>query len=362
MSSTATAESLKVLQVMAGADHGGAETAYVDFSIALKEYGVDVICATRANPVRVPQLKEAGIPVTTLPFGGPVDLYTPMAIKQLIAKQKPQIVQTWMSRAGQKLPAWRGSDKPYRVISRLGGYYKLKHFPQTDMFATITPDIKRFLFEEGVPDTKVVHINNFAELEEESARPVDRAALQTPEDAPLLLTLSRLHESKALDILIVAMKDVPKAHLWIAGEGPDRAALEQQAKDLGISDRVHFLGWRSDRAALLATADICVFPSRYEPFGTVFVQAWASKTPLIVSDAAGPAQYVRDEEDCLQVPKDNASALTQAIKRLSTDPALAKTLIANGWKRYQGEFTKEETLRQYVALYRTLIEELRAAA
>jgi len=68
-------------------------------------------------------------------------------------------------------------------------------------------------------------------------------------------------------------------------------------RDLGLESRVRFSGWRDDRAALLAAADICVFPSRYEPFGTVTVDAWAAKRPLIAAAAQGPKAYVTDGTD-----------------------------------------------------------------
>ena len=103
---------------------------------------------------------------------------------------------------------------------------------------------------------------------------------------------------------------------------------------------MRFLGWRDDRAALLQAADICVFPSRYEPFGTVFVQAWAQQIPLVTTDADGPRQYVRDGEDGLVVPVDDAEALAGALRRVINDPVLAQTMVKNGYERYLNEFTK----------------------
>jgi glycosyltransferase involved in cell wall biosynthesis len=114
----------------------------------------------------------------------------------------------------------------------------------------------------------------------------------------------------------------PAAYLWIAGEGPDREKLVAQAARLGISDRVRFLGWREDKDALLATADICVVPSRYESFGAVLIEAWAAGKPLVAAAAQGPRAYVEDEKNGMLVPMNDADALAGAIGRVIADKDL----------------------------------------
>lgn len=342
---------------MAGAAHGGAETAFIDMCIALHEAGEDIEVVTRKNPARQARLEAAGIKTHTLPFGSAVDIYTSWRMRKIIREFQPHIVQTWMSRAAQRTPKWAVSEgiPRYLVVSRLGGYYKASHFAATDYYSTITPDIRRHLIEAGIPAVKIRHINNFAELEADGV-PVSRAALDTPGDAPLLLALGRLHRAKAMDVLMEAVKLVPGAYLWIAGEGPDRALLEEYCRKIGMDARVRFLGWRDDRAALFATANICVFPSRYEPFGTVFVQAWAQKVPLVTTASDGPRQYVRDGEDGLIVPIDDAAALGAAIQRVIDDPALRERLTVNGFGRYQNEFTKSKTVSQYLDYYHEILK------
>jgi len=337
------------MQVMAGAHRGGAETAFVDMCLALHDHGIDQLVVTRANDLRVPQLKEAGLAVECLPFGGKVDIYTPWRMKQIAARYQPDIVQTWMSRASWKTPAG-----PYKVVSRLGGYYNLKYFRQTDFFTTITPDIATYLVNEGVAPERVRHINNFAETETVTV-PIKRDIFDTPEDATVLLALGRLHASKALDVLIKSVVDLPDVHVWIAGEGPLHNELEQVALDCGVDARVHFLGWRSDRAALLKACDVCVFPSRYEPFGTVFVQAWANHVPVICSRADGPRQFVRDGEDGLLFDIDDVDGLNAALKKVMSDKPLQDRMISAGYARYQNEFTKEKTVEAYLDLYRDLL-------
>lgn len=346
---------MRLLQVLAGAAQGGAETAYVDTCLELAEAGVTVEAVTRPNEARVSTLRKAGLKVHELPFGGAVDLWTPYRMRSIIKGFKPDIVQTWMSRAAQKTPAWSPSlgIPRYALLARLGGYYNLKYYKSTDFFMTITPDIRQYLIDKGIAPSHVRHINNFADFKDAPGT-VDRSALGVPEGAPLLIALGRLHKSKAFDTLIQAVAQAPGIYLWIAGEGPDRGALEGLIASLKVDDRVKLLGWRDDRGALFRAADLCVFPSRYEPFGTVFVQAWAQKVPLISSDAAGPKQFVRDGEDGLVVPIDDVSGLAEAIIRLAGDPALARRLAERGYERYIAEFSREKTVAAYLEYFKDI--------
>ncbi len=103
-----------------------------------------------------------------------------------------------------------------------------------------------------------------------------RASLQTPDGAPLLLALGRLHENKAFDVLLDAVALLPDG-LAVARRARGRCATRSraQAERLGIAERVRFLGWRDDVAALIAAADALVCPSRHEPLGNVVIEAWA---------------------------------------------------------------------------------------
>ncbi len=343
---------MKVLQVMAGAEQGGAETAFVDTCLALKETGIEIEVAARANKGRNPRLEEAGIKIHALPFGGKIDFYTPWKLKQIIKDFDPVIVQTWMSRGTVKTPA--SSDGKYLKVSRLGGYYDLKYYKTSDYFIANTPDIKSYLLREGIAQSRVVHINNYAPAEE--AAPLSREELNTPEKAVVVLALARLHENKALDILIRAVEDLPNIHVWIAGIGSLHQELEELSCSLGIPERIHFLGWRDDRAALMATSNIVCVPSRHEPFGNVFVQAWANKVPLITSNSEGPSQYVHDSEDALVFTVDDVDGLKSALRELSLNETLQRKLSENGYQRYLGEFTKEKTVEAYLKFYSDILE------
>lgn len=339
---------MRVLQVMAGAEFGGAETYFVDMVTALHRAGLDQKAVIRRNPRRAAVLRDAGVDVVELAFGGPFDLGTGRQLARIIDAYRPDVVQSWMNRATRFVPQ-RRNRKSFVHVGWLGGFYKPGNFSACNHAIGVTPDIRDHLVQGGIPADRAHYIPTFAPLQDAAVIP--RAEWGTPDDAPLFLALGRLHRKKAFDILIEAAARVPAAYVWIAGEGELRSELQNRIDRAGVADRVRLLGWRDDRGALLATADVCVMPSRYEPFGTVMIEAWAYGTPLIAAAARGPAGLIRDGEDGLLIPIDDVDALAQAMGRLIEDPALAGRLADGGRAVFEQRFTEAAVVRQYMAFY-----------
>ncbi|MDP3459003.1 MAG: glycosyltransferase, partial [Hyphomonas sp.] len=243
-----------------------------------------------------------------------------------------------------------------RSIAWYGGYYKLARFRTCEWHVGLTIDLLRHIREQGVSEDRSAIIHTYADFQ--GTEPVARASLTTPEGVPVALALARLHEKKGLDTLLDAASRLPDLHVWIAGEGPLEAELKAQSARLGLDHRVRFLGWRNDRGALLAACDVVAFPSRYEPFGTVTVDAWAASRPLVAADAVGPAAYVKDGVNGLLVPKNDVAALAAALGRVIYDKALAQKLVAGGRASYEAQFTKAAFQRDSLAFY----EKVRAHA
>ena len=163
--------------------------------------------------------------------------------------------------------------------------------------------------------------------------------------------MGRLHENKAHDVSLQALVELPEAFLWIAGVGPLEAKLKAMAQALGVADRVRFLGWRTDASALYRAADICVFPSRHEPLGHVVIQAWAHGLPVIAANSQGPGALIRDGQDGLLTPVDDADALADGVRRLLAEPKLRTGLAAAGARRVAAEFSEAAVVAQWKALF-----------
>ena len=336
---------MRVLHLLAGGDAGGAETYFTETIRALAEAGLEQQAVLRHHPQRREALAKAGVKTSVAPYGRWLDFKTPQAIKRVMNEFKPDIVQAWMGRAASFLPA----DGP-PAIGWFGGYYDLKRYRNADWFVGCTYDIARHIAARGVPAAQVHTIHTFADLDDAPAVP--RAALDTPGEPPLLLFLGRLHEKKGVDVALKALAELPDCWLWIAGEGPLRGELEALAANLGVADRTRFLGWRTDRGALLRAADLLVVPSRYEPFGTIMVEAWATATPLVATSAAGPSAYIEDGRNGLLVEIDNVPALALAIRRVLADSRLADALVAGGRETFEARFTRERVVGEWMEYYR----------
>jgi glycosyltransferase involved in cell wall biosynthesis len=208
--------------------------------------------------------------------------------------------------------------------------------------------------ENGVPAARTAYIPTFPSVDDLPA--LDRATLDTPAQAKLLLTLSRLHPTKGLDTLLLALRELPDCWLWIAGEGPMRAELETLARQSGVIGRVRFLGWRTDRGALLRAADICLLPSSYEPFGTVILDAWSTRTAFIACDSAGPRAHLQNGVNGMLVPAGDVLALGAAIRAVIDDPVLRNRIVENGYADYRAHFTRAAVTRQWISYYQSLAD------
>ncbi|MEM8786109.1 MAG: glycosyltransferase [Pseudomonadota bacterium] len=336
---------------MAGAARGGAEAFFERLSAALPRYAGEAFrqsLIVREEPDRVGRLSAVGLAPETLPFGGTLDLRTPLALRGRLKALAPDVVLTWMNRAtGAVRPG------PYVFAARLGGYYKLKYYKRCDHLIGNTPGIVTYLRENGWPEQRTHYLPNFADAS--PGTPLDPAPFGTPPGTPVILALGRLHENKAFDVLIAALGDVPDAHLWLAGEGPLRPALEAAALEGGVADRVRFLGWRRDIADLLASATVLACPSRHEPLGNVILEAWAHGVPVVAAASDGPRHLITPDETGRLVPVDDAKALGEALCEVLNAPAAARAMADAGRLAYDSAYSEAAVAHAYLDFFKAVM-------
>ena len=336
----------RLLQAIAGAEHGGAEIFFLRLTAALHRAGEPQRVLIRRDPSRAQSLREAGVAVTELAFGGLLDLTTRLGFRREIAVWRPNIVLTWMSRATRFCP--RGD---FVHVGRLGGYYDLKYYRHCDQLIANTSAIVEYAVGNGWPRQRITHLPNFVP-DAGAAAALPSEAVAADDRAPLALALGRLHPNKGFDFLLEALAATAKVDLWIAGDGPLRPGLERLATRLGITDRVRFLGWREDVPTLMASADLLVCPSLYEPLGNVVIEAWSAGLPVVATASDGPAGLITDGETGILVPLpgtngDDPASLACAIECLCADPALRAKLSKAGRRAYEAEFTEPIVVSRY---------------
>ncbi|HEX7389094.1 MAG TPA: glycosyltransferase [Acidiphilium sp.] len=320
---------------MAGAAHGGAELFFERMTVALAQSGETVLPVIRPDTERMAKLRAAGLSPVGLRFGGPLDAMTRRRAGQVLRNFRAEVAIAWMSRAAYHAP--RGD---WTLVGRLGGYYDLKYFRRCDHLVGNTRDIVRWVSGQGWPADRVHYLPNFV-ADFAGVVPADRAGLGVPDGVPLILALGRLHAVKGFDTLIRAMTRISDAHLVIAGEGPERAALEALIAGAGLQDRVHLAGWRGDTGELLKAADVFVSSSRHEPLGNMILEAFSASVPVIATAAEGPREIIGEGDDGVLVPIDDADALASTITGVLHDSDRADTLARAGRMRFEAEFSQE---------------------
>ena len=172
---------------------------------------------------------------------------------------------------------------------------------------------------------------------------------------PYIIALGRLVPQKGFDVLLEAFRQVAGEiphDLLLAGEGPERAALEA----LALPGRVHLVG-RADRpkvVSLLAGADFFVLPSRHEPQGIVNLEAMAAGKAVIATRVGGVPEIVLEDRVGLLVPGGEAAPLAEALRRLARDRELSVRLGTAG-REQASAFDWPLIAEQYAALYRAAL-------
>jgi glycosyltransferase involved in cell wall biosynthesis len=184
-----------------------------------------------------------------------------------------------------------------------------------------------------------------------------RATAEESRSGPCrLLTVGRLQAPKDPLTLVRALAELARpGEAVIAGDGPDRPAVESEVRRLGLESVVRLAGERNDVEELLAAADLFVLSSRSEGLPLSILEAMAAGLPVVASSVGGVPELVVEGETGLLVPPGDPHALAAAIERLLDDSALRRRLGAAGRTRVSEHFDLASARRAHLDLYRTVL-------
>lgn len=171
---------------------------------------------------------------------------------------------------------------------------------------------------------------------------------------PVVGAVGRLDHVKGHDVLLEAIALLPGVELLLVGDGPERAALEDRARRLGLSDRLTITGWVTDPSAQLSAMDVVALPSRLESFPLAVCEAMLAERAVVASDVGSVSEAVVDGETGTLVPSEDPQALARAIRTLLDDPVLRRRLAAGGRRRALELFTSEAMAASFTSLYEEL--------
>jgi glycosyltransferase involved in cell wall biosynthesis len=179
------------------------------------------------------------------------------------------------------------------------------------------------------------------------------------EGDPIIGTIGSLKGEKGLDVLLRSLPGLvqryPRIQLCVIGDGPLRASLEEEARQLGIGDRVHFPGIVADVRPWLAAFDLFVTPSIREGLPTVLLEAMAMGCPVVASRVGGVPEIIRDGENGLLVPARDSALLEEAIGQLAESSEMRTKMGEASRRRVVEEFDQERMLKLLEGEYEQLL-------
>ena len=383
---------IRVALVITGLDFGGAEKCLAQLALNLdREQFLPEVYSLRPRPTAqqaglVELLESAGVP---LHFLDATSLWrAPRVVAQLrtlFRRQQPHVVQSFLYHANvMAILAARLSAIPHvftgirvadpnpyrRQVERwLYGFAVLN----VCVSRSVAADYSRSGFAsmpggaaDGLWQRQLAVVPNAVDFAAYThAPPADLSSLGLGPQRRVMLFVGRLDRQKGLDWLLTCMPDLlvrlPAYELIVAGDGPQRDALARQAAQLGVADRVHFLGWRSDVPQLLKRANLLVLPSRYEGMPNVLLEALAAGVPVVATRAEGTTEIVGDLAESCLVEFGHSHDLIARIVQVAADESLRGTLIAAGNEIVEREFSIEAMVRSYERLWRLAISSAPAA-
>lgn len=354
---------IKILQIISSLDRGGAERVMADLCRGLdkEKFEVRVIVLKRLGPLSA-DLTKAGIDFELFGLPFKFGVFKIGKLTSLIREFAPDVVHTHLfasdfygtiaaCRAGVKAIVSTehniniGQSWIRNLIQRLA------HRRQ-DVVVAVSGAVRDYLIAQAIPADRITVINNGIDLEK--FHPAEKIT----RDQIIIGALGRLDRQKGFDVLIRALARIKDRRFQcvIAGAGQEYEKLEKLINCTGLATKVRLVGSESDNANFYRQADIFVVPSRWEGFGIVVLEAGATGLPVIASDVDGIRDIIESGQNGLMVPKEDESALAEAIVKLMDDPAERMRLGSRLERKVREQFSLAQTVRKHEELYLGLVK------
>lgn len=275
----------------------------------------------------------------------------------------------WLAGVPIRIPTHHGFiENSSGMLARVHGWM-VNSWLSSKMVA-VSEQVRIYAMErEKIEASKIVVIENGIEALgndafDEQKRDRLREDLGIEKDGFMALTTGRLTIQKGHTVLLKAIainkRSLANCRFVFAGEGPQRAALEAEAKELGVDQMVGFLGVRSDIPELLQSADLFVQPSLWEGLSLAMLEALLAGSPVLASKVEGVVDVIESGKSGKLVEPGNEEELGQAILELLENPDMRKKLGQAGRQHAKAHYSIERMSRQYESLIQQLNSEWRS--
>ncbi len=375
--------SVKIVYLINGLGSGGAEMMLYRL---LKELDRDtfspkVIALLKFSGPLEDKIKDLGIEVYIIGLRSKYDLTALPRLYSLLKRLGPDILHAQLFAADILGRIFGRMLRVPLVISSIrnvyyGGRGRNLLIKWTERFAHKTTFVcraaaERFVAEGVVPGNKAMVIYNGLDLSaychglDRAAKLNKRAELGLPGQGFLLLAVGSLSRQKAYADLLLALsllkeKEIDDWQLVVAGRGPLKKELLAKSAELGLAQRVSFLGRRDDVPELMAASDALILSSRWEGLPGVVLEAMASELPVVATNAGGTPELVVEGKTGFLVPAAAPRELAGALEKLFSLPAAdLRRLGRAGRRRVEDRFTVARMASAYQGLYRKALPVIR---
>ena len=326
------------LQYITPSRLAGAEYFFLRVIAHLAEMGHRVIVVTkRDTPLRaeIEKIDNPNIQLHAWHTHGKIDPITLGKLCRLIVKERVDVINTHLTTA-----SWQGA-----LAAKITGVPSVAvvhatdrktWFQHADHLIAVSSGVKDALIEQGIAPEKIEVLYHGIDLAQyvaplSSAEAKQRLGL--PADARTAGVAASLIPRKGHRFLLEALHNMKATsepiHLLLAGEGPLETELRGQVRELGLSERVHFLGFRRDIPEIVCAMDVFVLPSLKEGLSIAVMEAMALEKPVVCSAIAGLPEVVRDGKTGFLVPPGESAALQIALEKLFADENLRAQIGRN---------------------------------
>lgn len=366
-----------VLLVIDSLDVGGAERHVIGLGSALVRRGYRVTLACAAGGALQEAAEAAGMLVCVVarhPVKRRFDVGYMLGLADVLRRHTVDLVHAHLyasvtaaaaALADTHLPLLVTEHSQADWRSRRARRRSRSAYARAGRIIAVSDAIARRLREEDrVCEDKVIVVPN-------ALVPPCEAGLQQQDEpslgtGPRIGVVARLQPEKGvasfLDAASIILRQVPLARFLVVGDGPERAALQDRAAQLGLDGAVEFLGFRLDAPSLIGKLDVLAIPSFNEGTPLVALEAMAAGVPVVASAVGGIPEQVRHGQEGLLMPAGDADALAAAVLLLLSDPGLRQRLGAAGRKRVGSLYSLGAMTAATETVYRMVMQQAMASS
>jgi len=360
---------MKILYIITRAERGGAQVHLLDL-IANLPPGLSAVVAAGEKGFLCDEATKLGAPVRFVPeLTQPIhpikDFRALLAIARLIRREMPDLVHAHTSKAGLLARfAARLTGTPVVFTAHTWSFaegiprlQRLLSIPLERLAAALTSKIITVSQANTVMAVRRSIANQRAFIRIWNGVPdVPGRAVPGSRDRITLITAARFAPQKDHLLLLEALTKVKgRWRLLLVGDGPTRSHVEKAAVDLGLADRIEFLGMRGDIDELLANADVFVLPSKWEGLPLSILEAMRAGLPVIATDTGGVSEAVTDGVTGYLTSTGDAAQLGDRIQQLMDSRHLLTSMGSAARRRYEQDFRIETMVQKTVAVYWELV-------